>query len=166
MSTKIFEDKGMSDVGPLQFTVLFATVLGLTFFVNIFKINFVWQGALSTFPATLQYCLLYLAVNSEYNEAKIFVGIGAIFGGISNTFLVLLIGKYLSFLCEDERTNIKGYYFGIGLIFYGSSNLGASIMSIVGDGLFSPKIFMALLIGLSAFAAVFGLFVIENRPEF
>ena len=65
MTTKLFEDKGMSDVGPLQFTILYATVLVLTFFINIFKISFVSQAFLSTFPATLQYCLLYLAINSE-----------------------------------------------------------------------------------------------------
>ena len=39
-------------------------------------------------------------------------------------------------------------------------------MSIVGDGLFSPKIFMVLLTGLSTFAGIFGVLVIENRPDF
>ena len=67
MSTKLFEDKGMNDVGPIHFAIFYITVIIFTFIFNITKLNFVWWVLLSTVPATIDYLLLYIAMNSEHN---------------------------------------------------------------------------------------------------
>ena len=71
-------------------------VLSLCYFpfaINAIKINFNWQVVLSTIPATINYLLLYLAINSDYTAAKAFVSLGAVLWGISNTYLNLIMGQ-------------------------------------------------------------------------
>lgn len=64
MSTKLFEDKEMYDVGPLHFTIFYITVVIFTFIFQIFRLNFTWWVLLSTIPGTIDFILMFIAMNS------------------------------------------------------------------------------------------------------
>ena len=89
----------MSDIGPFQFAVFFGTVLTFTFFFNVIKVNFRVQLFLSTFSALIFYIFIYLALGDP-DSSKIYIGIGAVFGGIGNTYINIITGKYPAYLCE------------------------------------------------------------------
>lgn len=74
------------------------------------------------------------------------------------------MGKYLSFLCEDEPMNMKGHYFGIGILFFGGSNLGSAMLSYVGEGLFGPNTYITLLTIVTLLSGIYGMFIVENEP--
>ena len=88
------------------------------------------------------------------------MGVGAVFGGISNTYLNIVMGKYLSFLCEEEPINIKGHYFGIGIMFFGGANFGSAMLSYVGEGLFGPNTYIILLMVVALLSEIYGMFIV------
>ena len=85
---------------------------------------------------------------------------------MAQVFIFILMGTYLSYLCEGLETDIKGYYFGIGLFFYGFSNLVTGLLTLVADGIFGPNAFMLLMMLINFIAGILGFCAVENKPGF
>ena len=81
----------------------FSSVLISTFLYSSIKLGYRTQGVLSAVLNFLFFVFQFLAIHSDYVSSHVLVAVGGILGGTGNMLINLIMGRYLSKICENEE---------------------------------------------------------------